>query len=173
MCLCFHLISELPIPLFECFAFLKCEVCFVLFLLAVQEDSYFWACCQLVKEPSVPVWRVSPWMTNCVKRHYEIAGKKCPAHSDRTEAFLMASLQNVSVATMWALLTLFLLKLCNEAASRRSGLQSVLPSGSAIVSVGVLIEIRQFVKGHVEKHPEEEDAAFFGGDVVSNCMFLS
>lgn len=69
-------------------------------------------------------------MTNCVRRHDEIAGKEHPAHSARPEASLMLSLQNAPPASMRALFPLLLpavllLKLCNDAASGRSDLQAL------------------------------------------------
>lgn len=47
-------------------------------------------------------------MTNCVKRHCEVAGKEHPAHSARTETSLMTSLKSAPIAAMRALLTLLL-----------------------------------------------------------------
>lgn len=47
-------------------------------------------------------------MTNCVKRHCEVAGKEHPARSAGTETSLMTSLKSAPIAAMRALLTLLL-----------------------------------------------------------------
>lgn len=149
---------------------MKHEVCFVWFVLAVQEalDLYFWVCYQLVKEPSVPTWKVSPWMTNCVRRHDEIAGKEHPAHSARPEASLMLSLQNAPPASMRALFPLLLpavllLKLCNDAASGRSDHQifRLYSSWELCHPVGICWGTAwnqtHSIHVHTEKHLKEKD----------------